>query len=387
MPASTMTDTGLLDRRCPMQDGRATVAEWYSPVALRDNEHLERWCEVIGPPVVDSVPSAEFGDLQSEQPFALAVWNTDAGAGDVIAFLESEIGLVCAGGASTRRDSAPHMVLVLQEALRRSPALGTVAESWSTPPPVEEEERPGRRLDVVEVARRCGLAVFYVPAARNGHERRDGRGEDKGNAILSTLPLSEFVVIELPFESARRVVAGATVRGSSGNGLRVLGAHLITTPQAWRVLTTANSGRLRQAAAIISVLDSLEHRRPRREGSSGGLSTVLGGDLNTWSTKESALRYLLRYFPESPRPLMDRTRGPFPTDHVLFRRDHQRGTAEIVPGSYRRVEDRFYSDHHPIVVHFRLERDPSRQVNSRRPVERHQPHDDLPNSIVARPWR
>lgn len=353
-----MTGTRPLDRQCPSQNGEDAVPKWYFPVTSRDNEHLERWCKVIGPPVIDSVPSPRFGVLESDQPVALAVWNTDAGAGDVVGFLESELGLTCAGPASARRGSGPHVILLLQEALRRSPQLGALAESWITPPPVEEVDRPGQRLDVTEVARRCGLALFYVPAARNGHQRRGGSGEDKGNAILSTLPLSEFVVIELPFESARRVVVGATVRDARGSGLRLLSAHLITTPQAWRVLTTANSSRFRQAAAIRTVLDSIE-RRPATNGVTQWTSTVLAGDFNTWSTNESALRFLLQFFPDSPRPLMDRTRGPFPTDHVLFRRHHGPGAAAtLVPGSYRRIEDRFYSDHHPILALFKFELDP-----------------------------
>ncbi|NIP82602.1 MAG: hypothetical protein GWM90_26635, partial [Gemmatimonadetes bacterium] len=43
----------------------------------------------------------------------------------------------------------------------------------------------GEREGVVEAAERLGLAVVYVPGMRNGEH------EDRGNAILSTLPLDD----------------------------------------------------------------------------------------------------------------------------------------------------------------------------------------------------
>jgi endonuclease/exonuclease/phosphatase family metal-dependent hydrolase len=273
--------------------------------------------------------------------------------------VESELGFHCAGASSARRNGAPHFVLIVQEALRRSPALDALEATWATPPPADEESRTGQRLDIIQVARRCGLSLFYVPAARNGHEQRDGSGEDKGNAILSTLSLSDFIAAELPFESARRVVVGATVHDAAGGSLRVLSVHLITTPQAWRMLTTANSSRARQASAILRTLESIEQRRALPGSTSPNappISTVVAGDFNTWSVRESALRNLLDHFPESPRPLMERTRGPFPTDHLLFRGRRVGAGApdSLVPGSYRRVENRFHSDHKPIVALFRF---------------------------------
>lgn len=359
MPSPAMTKVAPGGRPCIVAHSRDGTVEWYVPALSRDNRHLERWCKAVGQPVVDSVPHAEFGSLTRSQPLALAVWNTDAGAGDVVRFLESELGLRCAGSSSARRGGAPHFVLMAQEALRRSPALENVDETWATPPPVAEEQRPGERIGIVAVARRCGLSLFYAPSARNGPRQREGSGEDKGNAILSTLPLSDFIAAELPFESARRVVVAATVHDAIGDSLRVVSVHLITTPQAWRVLTTANSSRARQAEAILRILERIERERAPRFttiSDTRAMPTVVAGDFNTWSRHESALRLLLRHFPESPRPLMERTRGPFPTDHLLFR-DRGAGSGQpnsLVPGSYRRVEDRLHSDHNPIVVLFRF---------------------------------
>ena len=60
---------------------------------------------------------------------------------------------------------------------------------------------------------------------------------------------------------------------------------------------------------------------------------------------ETALQHLREHFPDSPRD--DRpTRGPFPTDHIIFRTGGLGVTAyQVVPGSYRRIENSYHSDH------------------------------------------
>lgn len=84
-----------------------------------------------------------------------------------------------------------------------------------------------------------------------------------------------------------------------------------------------------------------------------GMSTVIAGDLNTWSTRETALRHLLEHFPDSPPILADPTRGPFPTDHLLFRRADGSGFT-VLSETYRRIEDVYYSDHNPIVAYVKF---------------------------------
>ncbi|NOT26456.1 MAG: hypothetical protein HOP16_10185 [Acidobacteria bacterium] len=90
----------------------------------------------------------------------------------------------------------------------------------------------GARQDIVETARTRGLSVFYLPSMRNGSEE-GAAGEDRGNAILSTLPLTELAGIELPFERQRRVAAAATVTRRDAAGapwrLRVVSVHLNAT--------------------------------------------------------------------------------------------------------------------------------------------------------------
>lgn len=352
MPSADITPDLRADRACPGAETGPAGVDWYFPAHAGDNERLERWCASLGPVLLGTAPAAPFGPLRPGDALVVAVWNTDAGAGYVTAFLEAELGVQCEGDGSSLRDGALPFVLLIQEALRRSNDIPDVPKSDVTPPPVKENTHPGPRLDVVEVARRCGLSYFYAPAARNDYRQRDGMREDKGNAILSTLPLADPAVVELPFEAARRVVPFATVGGASGDSVRVASVHLITTPPPWRALRTGGSSRYRQALGLVDALRRIDDDRSAATSGRHRLATVVAGDLNTWSSRETTLRYLREHFPDSPPPLAETTRGPFPTDHLLF--GTAAGAAELIPGSYRRIDDPYYSDHHPIVATFRL---------------------------------
>ncbi len=354
MPAYDAAPTAPLRLQC-LNGGGAAAMSWYSPASESENRKLEEWCLTLGPPEIDSVPSGGFGALRSVDTLVIAVWNTDAGAGHLLEFLRNELGLDCRGDGPVLADGSQHFVLLIQEALRRSNEIPDVPQQWVTPPPVKENVHPGERLGVTDVGRRCGLSYIYLAASRNGLEARDGMREDKGNAILSTLPLHDFVGIELPFESARRVVPAATVRNTRGDSLRVASVHLITTPQAFRVLVTANTARERQSRGLLEALRAAENDRGRSAASEDPpISTAIAGDLNTWSTRETALRLLLREFPDSPPVLQEPTRGPFPTDHLLFRTDGSGVGDAFLADSYRRIDATYYSDHNPIIALFRF---------------------------------
>jgi endonuclease/exonuclease/phosphatase family metal-dependent hydrolase len=283
---------------------------------------------------------------------AVAVWNSNVGGGDLMAFVRDELGLRCSDSASALGPGTLHFALLLQEAFRRSPDIPPAPAQWAIPPPVGEEPREGPRLDVVEVAERCGLALVYVAAARNGDAPRDGMREDKGVAILSTLPLSDIIAIELPYEAARRVAVAATINGTDGDSLRLVSAHLISTPPPSRVLTTGNASRLRQALAVVDVLHQAELARGVDPSGGSRISTVVAGDLNTWSQRETSLRHLREHFPDSPAPLEEGTRGPFPTDHLLFRRADDPNSPALIHGSYLRIGSSYNSDHHPLIARF-----------------------------------
>lgn len=386
-------------RSCPhtATETASSALSWYYPVEERDNRSLEQWCVVVGPPEIDSVPAGEFGDLEETDTLAVVSWNTDAGAGHLMAFLQMEMGLECSGSDSRLSAGYSHFVLLVQEALRRSQDIPEAESQWSVPPPVKEEPHPGPRLDIVEVARECGLALAYVPGARNGHAERDGKREDRGEAILSTLPLSDLIAIELPYEAARRVAVAATIQNRRGDSLRVVSVHLISLTPPWRLLQTANSSRQRQALATVDALrlvdlerasagrrDELKSCYPActvNDSAEYLVSTILAGDLNTWSTRETAFRHLIEHFPDSPPPLSTPTVGPFPADHILFRGSGS-GTTKpdrIFGTTYRRIENTYYSDHHPIFVWFRFSDQTTHGAGRRQP-------DDLAGRTAESRW-
>ena len=352
---------------------------WIAPTGAADRRALDAWCSAVGPVVIDSVPAAPFGAWQDGDSLAVVIWNLEAGSATLLEFLERELHIQCNAASPATGDAFSHFVLLAQEALRRSPDVPAAPPQAIVPPRVEGNNRPTHRMDNVEAARRCRLALAYVPAVRNGHEEYDGEREDLGNAVLSTLPLTDFVAIEVPFETSRRVAVGATIYGPRDDSLRVVSLHITTFPGTWRIFRTGNSSRVRQALGFVDALRTVEVLRLGTEATLAAcyprcptdspnqppppppparysISTVAGGDLNTWSADETALLHLREHFPDSPRDDQP-TRGPFPTDHVLFRTGGLGGSAyQVVPDSYRRIEDSYHSDHHARSVWIRAGR-------------------------------
>jgi endonuclease/exonuclease/phosphatase family metal-dependent hydrolase len=297
-----------------------------------DRDVLAAWCENVGPPVLTAPADTTPPAIDS---LLVVTWNVRVGGGDLLALVED----LRAG----RLTGAPadHFVLLLQEAHRAGPAVPVAANGRGLARRIAPGPPAGERLDVVEVARRLELGLFYVPSMRNGASP-DEPPEDRGNAILSTLPLADPHAIELPFEVQRRVAAVARVAGVTSDGqpwtLRVATAHLDHRSPWTRILDTFGAGRARQARGLMRAL------APDRP-------TILGADLNTWAPGplERALPVLEQHFSETPRD----QRLPTHTaarvlpigrlDHLLFRlgdRQHAR---------VRRIDHRYGSDHYPLL--------------------------------------
>ena len=235
-----------------------------------------------------------------------------------------EMGLSCDERSAASEPHPSNFVVLIQEAFRRSETVPSVPDGPIIPPPLKEKPRPGPRTDIVEVARHCGLSLFYVPSMRNGAEEHEGEREDRGNAILSTLPLSDFIAIEMPFEAQRRVAVAATVHNSERDSLRVVSLHLDVASSLLRLLTTGNSTRQRQGLAIADALLETELARAGVADSSYEArcypycgdatiphfhaSTIVGGDFNTWSSNETVIKHFSREFPDS-RPMTASRRG------------------------------------------------------------------------------
>jgi endonuclease/exonuclease/phosphatase family metal-dependent hydrolase len=330
---------------CPAESrGRASAPpdtlslRWYRAVDRRDVELASRWCAAVGDPVIRLTPDEDFPQWSEGGSLAVVTWNQNVGGGDLYALLANELGLECRDGPSGEARSVDPFVVLLQETWRYSDDLPVVEDESIVPWTVDPDRGPDGGADVAEVAERCGLALVYVPSTRNGPDTGERPREDKGNAILSTLPLTAPIALDLPFEAGRKVAVAASIRAPGGERMRVVSAHLDVASTLIRTLRSGNQTRTRQAEGLLDGLDEAE-----RDGLLNAL-TLVGGDFNTWSSDETALKRLRRAFPHSPewdglptwRPL------DLPVDHVLFRRGP---FGNVILRGYRRIDDPYGSDH------------------------------------------
>jgi endonuclease/exonuclease/phosphatase family metal-dependent hydrolase len=181
-----------------------------------------------------------------------------------------------------------------------------------------------------------------VPLMRNGRPEDGDIPEDRGNAILSTMPLSSFMVVELPHVRQRRLAIGANLSGETTAGLswniRVVSVHLENRAKWSEVLHSFGRARLRQVKALADAYYT-------------AIPTIVGGDFNTWSEEwnEPAVAYMEQFF---DRPAASSDFGTvkrtflFPermVDYLFFR------TPEGWTGTYQRVDDSYGSDHYPLL--------------------------------------
>jgi len=292
-----------------------------------DCAQLDSWCAAVGPPVLRpaprEVPDSRNGEL------AIVVWNIQLGAGAV----ESLVSDLRAGRLTDGRP-VRHFALLLQEVHRDLRGALAIA-----PPGSRAARRiaPKQRgLDVVSLARDLDLHLFYVPSMRNGAEDRPA--EDRGNAIVSTLPLRDPWALELPLERERRVAVAARVQlGPAGDDLLLVSAHLDNRSSWRRGPRSFGWGRTGQARWLADALV-------------GELAVALGGDFNTWlrGADAGALRLLHQSFP-LPEVLPGRPTLIVPlfpdreVDHLFAR----------LPAGWklgtRVVETSYGSDHRPLL--------------------------------------
>ncbi|HET9985698.1 MAG TPA: endonuclease/exonuclease/phosphatase family protein [Longimicrobiales bacterium] len=291
----------------------------------------EGWCVAVGTPVLRNRPGSQGAAVDS---LLVVTWNTHVGGGDVARL----VGDLRAG----RITGAPvqDFVLLLQEVYRAGGTVPAVAPAAYSPKRIAPAPADGERADIASSAARLGLSLLYVPSMRNGRSEAGDPAEDRGNAILATRPLGAATAIELPHQAQRRVAIAAEIgaRTSAGEAwrLRLASVHLDHRSSWSRIGESFGAGRQHQAAALVAALGD-------------GPATVLGGDLNTWSDErlETAVPYLRAHFPGTPPE-----RGPATfsagwyarrLDHLFFRLPE--GSASEV----RRIDDRYGSDHYPLM--------------------------------------
>jgi endonuclease/exonuclease/phosphatase family metal-dependent hydrolase len=222
-------------------------------ITCHDDERLrlERWRRNVGAPVaLDLAPDHP---APTGRTLVVLSWNVWIGRGrlrDVITRIRN--GDFAALGA----DPDAPLVVLTQEAYRSDETIpgAPVGPRGRT---LVAHLRP--QEDIVETARDLRLNLRYAPSMRNGTLQ-----SDRGNAILSTLPLEAAQAVELPLVLQRRVAvsAGVTVGGTD---LRLVSAHLDPRGPPGRQWLGA-AGRALQARHLLT---SIPHD-----------TVVLGADLN-----------------------------------------------------------------------------------------------------------
>jgi endonuclease/exonuclease/phosphatase family metal-dependent hydrolase len=309
--------TGAKTLSCTQPIPGVTWARW------EDNQStLNAWCSTVSAPVFQSQPvePAEIARLR------ILSWNVHVGGGHVEELLPRLL--------NEPADGRTGLIVLLQETFRTGEA---VPESYPPGLHVPSAIRPRRpTLDVVGIAQRFGLSVAYVPSMRNGSATSVDRREDRGNAVLSTEPLSDVKAIELPFGKQRRVAVAATVTPRRANAapMRVIVTHFDT-----------NDDRVAQSAALAARIDELDD-----------MPIVVGGDLNSHrGMRDRAVTTLSSRIPLESCGTGRTSRWPFRLDVLAFflgRVDHMFGTPGMagVTRTCETLSQAFHSDHLPLVL-------------------------------------
>lgn len=277
----------------------------------------------MGTPVVHEPPAAVAPAAGPR--IAVVSWNVHVGGGDIAALTSDLRSGRLTGGAPLP------FVLLLQEAFRANGDVPVWQRGHPAPTRIAPAPPSGRRLSTPELGARLSLHLVYVPSMRNGEGRRHAR-EDRGSAILSTIPLRDPHAIELPFERQRRVAVAARLAGvAEAADLWLVNVHLENRTGPRRAWLDAPAARARQARALV--------RKFLPDG-----PAVLGGDLNTWAQNEPTLDLLKDVF-DSPVGSDDRQTlpGVGRIDYLLAR----------LPSGWtmttRRLDSQYGSDHYPVL--------------------------------------
>jgi endonuclease/exonuclease/phosphatase family metal-dependent hydrolase len=172
--------------------------------------------------------------------------------------------------------------------------------------------------------------------------------EDRGNVIVSTEPLDWVRAIELPLERQRRVSIETSIEvrtDGSVRQLQLIDVHLepLSSPST---LWLFRNPRLRQLDALLRVLRT----RSRFASGEAAAGFVLGGDFNLiQGGADEPVYSVARVWSrdldvEDPRGTHRMGR----LDYLFFRNAGSPGETL----STMRIDDRFGSDHHPVMGRF-----------------------------------
>jgi endonuclease/exonuclease/phosphatase family metal-dependent hydrolase len=310
----------------------ASAIDWHISDQT-DSRELSRWCRAVGAPVFVAQPASLATAPPALNDFVVMSWNAHLAEGeldDLIAKLRS--------GALTGGRPVAHFALLVQELYRNGdavPAFDIRDRSAFAIKPSDPDT-----LDIDDHVERLGLSILYVPSMRNGAELR----EDRGNAIISTEPLLDPFALELPLARQRRVTLGAAVMIQTADGprpLQLVDAHLepLSSP---KTLWVFKNPRGRQVQAILDLLATPRFTDPSVAG------VVLGGDFNTVRSGagESAYRLARAWSEGMAREDHRDTHLMGRLDYLFFK------LGDGWSASTRRLDERFGSDHYPVLGTF-----------------------------------
>ena len=307
--------------------GAIPVSPWRG---LEGRDRLAAWRSNVGEPVaLDLAPPATARAVTS---LAILSWNLWIGRGRLTEVV----------GRVREMTDAP-LVVLAQEAFRADdsvPHRSVERRAAGGFPP-----RLVPRADIAELAATLRLNLRYVPSMRNGTG-----ASDRGNAILSDLPLAQVRGFELPFVLQRRVPLVASLSIADGT-IQIANAHLDPRgPAGARVV--GGEGRARQTRYLLDRLaDTL---------------TVLGADLNLSRGKRERAWHLLHQagFMTGVPAVRQPWRHTFHAlprlvlDYLLLRDEAGRVAAASVERLDEHPRDRgatvFGSDHHPLLARIEL---------------------------------
>jgi endonuclease/exonuclease/phosphatase family metal-dependent hydrolase len=253
-------------------------------------------------------------------------WNVHVGNGDVAGLIDAVSRTETASG-----HGRPEFILLLEEAVRQDPNI-PASTGIKVPRRIG---RPEKNKDIAALARQLGWWLYYAPSMRNG----DGlahRAEDRGNAILSSLPLQSVEPVELPFVVQRRVALIATVADAHQQPkLRVAVTHFDTRAPLLRGwIFGGPSARNTQAKGLISALGKFQN---------DPLPLVVGGDFNTFMSSKGVI--------DTMSQVAAHTNCGSQATHALGTLDHIfADVPEAWYGECRRGETTFGSDHYPLIL-------------------------------------
>jgi endonuclease/exonuclease/phosphatase family metal-dependent hydrolase len=254
-------------------------------------------------------------------------WNVHVGNGDIVRLIKNATNFERANGRAR-----PEFVLLIEEAVRQDSSIPASA-GFRVPSRIS---RPEQNIDIAAVARRLGWWMYYAPSMRNGNGLGP-KAEDRGNAILSSLPLESVESVELPFGVQRRVALMATVTDAQRQPrLRVAVTHFDTRAPLLRGwIFGGPSARNTQAKGLVSALEKMQDDR---------LPLVVGGDLNTYLSSKGVIDTMSQIAPHADCGRQATHALGLTLDHIFA----------SVPSAWsqecRRGDSAFGSDHFPLML-------------------------------------